>query len=134
MCPRNGLCHSCAYGRVAGEVGLPESAGRLGFVAAVVVVAGRRARPLLDGVFRGTFWGKGHTGKCSPKRDLRFGVLRTALGAISNKKQQIMHKNTVLDPGAAYWRRAPLSVRACVAGGVVWLLGSAGRPGFVAAR
>ena len=68
-------------------------AGRLGFV----VVLARRARPLWGGAFRGTFGGKGHTGKCSPKRDLRFGVLRTALGAISNKKQQIMHKNTVLD-------------------------------------
>ena len=27
--------------------------------------------PVAFGVFRGTFWGKGHTGKCSPKRDLR---------------------------------------------------------------
>ena len=68
--------------RVAGVVWLLGSAGRLGFVVA------RRARPLWGGVFRGTFGGKGHTGKCSPKRDLRFGVLRTALGAISNKNQQ----------------------------------------------
>ena len=56
----------------------------------------------LGRVFRGTFRGKGHTGRCSPKRDLRFGVLRTALGAISNKKQQIMHKNTVLDDYTTY--------------------------------
>ena len=33
--------------------------------------------PVAFGVFRGTFLGKGHTGKCSPKRDLRFGVLKT---------------------------------------------------------
>ena len=31
--PRNGLCHSCACGRVAGVVPLLGSAGRLGFVA-----------------------------------------------------------------------------------------------------
>ena len=94
--PRNGLFHSCACGRVAGVVWLLGSAGRLGFVV-VVVAHARRARPLWGGVFRGTFRGKGHTGRCSPKRDLRFGVLRTALGAISNKKQKLMRKNTVLD-------------------------------------
>ena len=38
MCPRNGLFHSCARGRVAGVVQLLGSAGRLGFVAVVVVV------------------------------------------------------------------------------------------------
>ena len=40
--PRNGLCHSCACGRVAGGVGLLGSAGRLGFVAAPPLAMGGR--------------------------------------------------------------------------------------------
>ena len=39
--------------------------------------SGGRPSSARGGVFRGTFRAKGDTGKCSPKRDLRFGVLRT---------------------------------------------------------
>ena len=64
---------------MVGVVCLLGSAGRLGFVAAAAAAAAvaRRARPLWGGVFRDTFEEKGHTGKCSPQRDLRFGVLKT---------------------------------------------------------
>ena len=52
MCPRNGLCDSCACGCVAGVVHLLVSAGRVGFVVVVVLSAGRPGSPLV-GVFVG---------------------------------------------------------------------------------
>ena len=73
---------------MAGVVCLLGSAGRLGFVV-VAVVAARRARPVWGGVFRGTFEGKGHTGKCSPQRDLRFGLLRISIAAAFQQKTYI---------------------------------------------
>ena len=51
VCPRNGLFHSCACGRVAGVVQLLGSAGRLGFVAAAPPRRAARARPARVSVF-----------------------------------------------------------------------------------
>ena len=60
VCPRNGLCDSCACGCVAGVVHLLGSAGRVGFV--VVLLSLASGSPLV-GVFVGVrFGGRGIPG------------------------------------------------------------------------
>ena len=80
VCPRNGLCDSCACGCVAGVVSSPGSAGRPGFV-----VIARRAGSVAvvrspgGGVRRGAFQAVGPSGKCSPRRDLQHAPCNLCL-------------------------------------------------------
>ena len=72
--PRNGLCHSCARERVAGQGQLPG----VGFASEVCRAAAPRRRSLPgvgvfsgDGAFRGKLPGTGTTQMCSLDRDLQ---------------------------------------------------------------